>query len=500
MTTRVVKGSLWTLAGQVLPLFASLATTPIIIRLLGSEGYGVLILIGLIPTYFSFSELGMGMASTRFASEAYSRGDLIEEAKAIRTAALIALVCSTIVAIPIAVFAGPIISQFNVPDGLNQQAILALRISSATFVTAILCGVLNTAQLTRLRMDLNAAINGVSKVLSSVGTVAVLYLGGSIVGAAVWFFIIGLLNVAAHILVSGSLLKQFLDISIDRRLIKPLLRFGGGLALSAVAAVMLVNLEKLLVGRFISVESLAFYTIAFSLASTATMFSSAMIQSLVPAFSQLLGDEKREQFNDLFVRSLKLNIVWLLPALAAMAVIAKPFFTVWAGSDFGRSSTGPFHVLLVGILFSVVSVVPWASIVAVGRTDLIAKVHWIELLPYAIAAVALISAFGMIGAATVWSIRAGVDSLVFLWLSRKMAHTRTGLRRSLPAALFGLVVLTPAVVISLIYESTSLFLIAAVPICIVLYTIVVWRSFVTSDERIWIREKFSVTFSRLFAA
>ena len=38
MTTRVVKGSIWTLAGQVLPLFASLVTTPLIIRMLGSEG------------------------------------------------------------------------------------------------------------------------------------------------------------------------------------------------------------------------------------------------------------------------------------------------------------------------------------------------------------------------------------------------------------------------------------------------------------------------------
>jgi hypothetical protein len=86
MTTKVVKGSMWTLAGQVAPLLVSLVTTPFVIRMLGSEGYGVLILIGLIPTYFSFSELGMGIASTRFASEAYARGDLEGEARAIRTA------------------------------------------------------------------------------------------------------------------------------------------------------------------------------------------------------------------------------------------------------------------------------------------------------------------------------------------------------------------------------------------------------------------------------
>lgn len=489
MTTRVVKGSLWTLAGQVLPLFASLITTPLIIRMLGSEGYGVLILIALIPTYFSFAEFGMGIASTRFASEAYARGDLDEEARAIRTAALIALIFSSVVAIPIAIFAEPIIRQFSVPAELFGQAVTGLRISAATFVTSIVIGVVNTAQLTRLRMDLNAAINGVSKVVSSLGTVVVLYLGFGVVGAAVWFFVIGLLNIAAHILVSGSLLKQFLDISIDRRLVKPLLRFGSGLAFSAVAAVLLINLEKLLVGRLISVESLAFYAIAFTAANLATTASWGIVQSLVPAFSQLLAPEKRQQFNDLFVRSLKLSIIVVLPALMIMFVAAKPFFTLWAGPDFGRESPGPFYVLLVGLLFSIVSFVPYGAIVAVGRTDLIAKIHWTELLPYVVIAALLINYFGIVGAAAAWSLRVTVDAVVFLLFSRRVANTRAGLGRALPATAFGLAVLAPPVLIAAYYGSTSPALLAAVPVCAALYAIVVWRVFITSDERDLLAEK-----------
>jgi len=48
MTTKVVKGSLWTLAGQVAPLGVSLVTMPFVIRMLGAESGGVLILVGLI--------------------------------------------------------------------------------------------------------------------------------------------------------------------------------------------------------------------------------------------------------------------------------------------------------------------------------------------------------------------------------------------------------------------------------------------------------------------
>jgi O-antigen/teichoic acid export membrane protein len=488
MTTRVVKGSLWTLAGQVLPLFASLATAPIIIRMLGSQGYGVLILINLIPTYFSFSEMGMGIASTRFASEAYARGDLDEEARAIRTAGLIALVCASLVAIPIAIFAGPIIGQFNVPEELHQQAVTGLRICSGVFVTTIISGVVNTAQLTRLRMDLNAAINGISKVLSSVGTVLVLYFGGGIVGAAVWFLAIGLIGIAAHIAVSGRLLKQFLDVSIDRRLLKPLLKFGAGLAFSAVAAVLLANLEKLLVGRFISVESLAFYTVAFTLANMATMFSFAMLQSLVPAFSQLLAPEKRQQFDDLFARSLKLGIILLLPSLMVLFVIAKPFFTIWAGPDFGRESTGPFYVLLIGLLFNMLAYIPYGSIVAFGRTDLVAKTHWSELVPYSILAAVLINYFGIVGAAAAWSVRLVFDSLIFLWLSKSVVKVRIGFARIITAALLGMIVLAPSPLIA-VYNNYSPVLLVSAPVSIALYGFVVWRYFVSESERGWLIQK-----------
>jgi len=347
-------------------------------------------------------------------------------------------------------------------------------------------------------MDLNAAINGISKVLSSVGTVLVLYLGGSIVGAAIWFLAIGLINVAAHILVSGSLLRQFLDISIDRRLIKPLLKFGAGLAFSAVAAVLLVNLEKLLVGRLISVESLAFYTVAFTLASMAMMFSSAMTQSLVPAFSQLLAPEKRRQFNDLFSRSIKLVIILLLPSLMVLFVIAKPFFAFWGGPDFGRESPAPFYFLLGGVFFNIISFIPWACIIAFGRTDLIAKIHWAELIPYTILAVVLISYFGIAGAALAWSLRASIDAILLLFFLRRVARVTAGIRRTIPAALVGAVALAPPVFIVAFYGNTSVLLLFAVPVCVALYAAVVWLVLINPDERRFVSKKFQSALGHSF--
>src|SRR5574341_1397091 len=65
MTTRVVRGGLWSLGGQGMTILASVIATPFIIRLLGSESYGVLSLINIVMGYLTFSDVGMGQASTR---------------------------------------------------------------------------------------------------------------------------------------------------------------------------------------------------------------------------------------------------------------------------------------------------------------------------------------------------------------------------------------------------------------------------------------------------
>src|SRR5690242_20692380 len=110
MTTKVVKGSIWTLAGSVLPLAVTFVSTPFIIRLLGSEAYGVLLLVGLIPMYLNFADFGMSVASTKFASEAYGVGDQVKEGEVVRAAAFIAFISSLVVAIPIFIFSQPIVA------------------------------------------------------------------------------------------------------------------------------------------------------------------------------------------------------------------------------------------------------------------------------------------------------------------------------------------------------------------------------------------------------
>jgi O-antigen/teichoic acid export membrane protein len=487
MTTKVVKGSAWTLAGQIVPLGATLVTTPFVIRLLGSESYGVLILVGLIPNYFTFADFGMGMASTKFASEAYGRGEREGESAVIRTASTIAFFSSLCIALPLILLAQPIVTALNVSPNLIAQASLALRLTSVSFVAATLSNVFNTPQLSRLRMDLNAAINTAGRVLLAIGTVGVLWLGGGIVGAAALGLAIALLVLLLHILVSSRLVGQGFGIGLSQELLGPMLRFGGGLLISGIASILLVNFEKLLLSRLVSVRALAYYSVAFTFANMSTMLSWAMVQSLIPAFSQLLTPEKREQFQALYSRCIRMSIILLLPTLTVLFVIARPFFTIWAGPDFGAESTTPFYVLLVGLLFSVIATVPYAALVASGHTHIFAKVQWIEFVPYGILAIFLISKYGILGAAIAWSLRVAVDVLIMMWFARKLLEFSFKTVDYRYLFIFGLLLLLPSFFVAIYYDSYLIILALVLMASIGLYAVTIWKRFVSIEERAWIR-------------
>jgi O-antigen/teichoic acid export membrane protein len=322
MTTRVVKGSLWTLAGQVAPLAVSLITTPFVIRMLGTESYGVLILVGLIPAYLGFGDFGMNLASTKFASEAYAQGDPVREARIVRTAALIASFSSAPLGIVLFAFSTRIISLFNVPDALRGEASLALKFAAITFVVNFLNSIINTPQLARLRMDVTTLIASGFRILGLVATPIILYMGEGVVGAVLVLMVSSLLTLTAHIYFSQLLLPDLLGWTIDRGAVRPLLKFGIALACAGIAGIFLINVEKAMIAWLISIAALAYYSVALTLANMLTMFSAAMIQSLLPAFSQLQGSNRRNQLVVLYSRGIRFNLIWLIPALVTICLIA----------------------------------------------------------------------------------------------------------------------------------------------------------------------------------
>lgn len=485
MTTKVVKGSLWTLIGLVVPILVSLFATPINTRLLGAEGYGLLVLVLLIPSYFGFADLGMSIASTKFASGAFAEGATDKEARIVRTAAAIALIPSVPIAAAMIIFSSSIVNVFSVPEGLAAQGSIALKIAGITFVTNFLGLIVNTPQLTRLKMGLNISITSGIRLVGVAATPIVIYLGGGIIGAVVVGLTVSLVTLAAHILFSYRLLPALIGFSIDRPSVRPMMKFGGSLVLASIAAVLLANLEKFVLARVVSVEALAYYSIAATFAAMLTLFSGSIVQSLMPAFSQLQSEANRSALNSLYSRGVRLTLVWLIPGVLFMVLVGRPFFTYWFGPDFGRESTGPFYITLAGLFFNVLAYFPFTAIMAAGRSDMLARIYWAELIPYVFVVWFLANSFGAIGAAAAWSGRVAVDGMLLYWLARKVGvrFDRSHMSPFLAAFAFMWV---PIGCLMFFGELNIIVVLSALAFGVV-YATIVWKIGLQREEVAWLK-------------
>src|SRR5690606_1254035 len=257
---------------------------------------------------------------------------------------------------------GRLVTLFNVPEHLAWEASAALKVASVTFVLNFLNQIFNTPQLTRLRMDLNTFVNSGFRILGIAATPIVIYLGGGILGAVIVLLAAALLTLGGHVYMSGRLLPPLFDISLDRNAIRPLLKFGGPIVASGVAAVLLANLEKGILPWLTSVKELAFYSVAFNFSSMLTMFSSSMSQSLLPAFAQLFELRSTDALNSLWNRAIRINLLLLPMLLVVLYFISPYFFEVWAGHEFRVNSSRPFHFLLIGLAFHLLTYLPYTAL------------------------------------------------------------------------------------------------------------------------------------------
>lgn len=500
MTAQVIKGSFWIILGQIISLGLALLATPFIIRHLGKEQYGVLVLINLLPAYLAFADFGMGIASTKFGAEAFAQNSQTKEAEVIRTAALLGFATTTISAAVVFLFSDTIVIELlKIPEQFQYQAGLCFKFASVSVVLRALASIFNTPQLVRLRMDLVTLITVSSNLIQVISILAILFWGGTIVEVVFLMTCISLIVLIATIVVSGRLLPEIYARTIDKSSTRNLLKFGGGLLIASIAAILLVNTEKLVLTRLASVTALAYYSVAYTLAGTITLFSSAMVQSLVPAFSQLQDTKNQITLNNLYSRGIRVNLIWIVPAIVYLFIIAKPFFTIWVGEDFGRESTVLFYILLGGLMFNVIAYFPHSVITAAGRSDILAKIYWIELIPYLLLVGILTSQFGAKGAALAWSIRVITDAAVMFKLVKVISNVSYS-SKNLFYFIIGALVMAIPIIVYLYFDKANFIVIITTLLCSVLYSGLIWNSFLQKEEKIWLIERLNGYVSRCFSA
>ena len=401
---------------------------PVLVRGLGTDRFGVLALAWALIGYASLFDLGLGRALTQLVAKKIGAGEGNEIPVLVWTSLILMLLVGFIGVLVAFVLSPWLVHRvLNVPSSLQRETLdsfylLGLSIP-VVISTAGLRGLLEAHQ----RFGLINALRIPMSVFTFAGPLLVLPFSNSLFPVVAVLVGGRLIALAAHLLLCLRVAPALRHrIAWHRPAVGPLLRFGGWMTVSNVVGPLMVTFDRFVIGALVSISAVAYYATPYEMVTKFWIIPGALVGVMFPAFSTS-SIQDRNRMAQFFGRSVKYVLLVLFPMVLLVVVLAPDGLKLWLGAEYARNSTHVLQWLAVGVFINSLAQVPFALVQGVGKPDLTAKLHLIELPAYLATLWWLTRRHGIEGAAIAWTARAIVDALVLFVLAKRFLPARVPL-------------------------------------------------------------------------
>ncbi len=476
--------------GLAVPLLIGVAAIPYTIRWLGTDRFGILSLAWVVVGYFSFLDLGLGRATTKYVAEALGRDELKQIPGFFWTSVIFQLILGILGAILLwrltPVLVGHVL---KIPPAMRDETLTTFVLLACSIpvvlVSASFRGILEAGQ----RFDLVNVVKIPSSVLTYLLPVAGIAAGLRLPGIIALLVLSRGLTLAVW---AWLTLRVFPMIRtwprFDRLAIKPLLSFGGWVTVSNVVGPILVYIDRFMIGTLATIEAVGLYSAPYEFVMRLGIIPGSLVMTLFPTFSTLGGGGDQRKAEILFGRSVKYLLI-VMGSLVVILVLSGRFFIgAWLGEKFLQNSLRVFQILSIGFLANTLANVPFGYLQGIGRADVTAKLHLFELFFYVPLTWILIKSWGITGAALSWSFRSFIDMALLFWASVRLGKmplsVLLGDRVVKAALLLGALAISAGVLMRTAWWGMSLIALTAG------FYLTVWRWAFDEGERTWVKATF----------
>ncbi len=336
-----------------------LLVTPVILRLMGQNEYGLYGTVSSTMALLGLLDLGFTSSYVRFFSKykAENRPDKINSFNS-----LFFIVFSIIAALALAFgFVVAFNPQLVFENGLTATEMEKARVMMIMLTCSTSFGFLTTVfncfVSAKQKFIFLKSISIASSLIALACNVLVLWLGYGAVGLVVVSLVSGVAVKIITVYYSKRLDFKFDFKNVEKKLFKSVFMFSGLIAINMVVDQVNSGIDSVLLGRFCGTTAVAVYSVGASLNSHFTTFSTAISGVFTPHIHNLVNSykmdsiEQREALTKFFVKVGRLQ--YLLLALIASGVIffGKQFIYFWAGEGYEES----YYIALILILPSIIS-------------------------------------------------------------------------------------------------------------------------------------------------
>lgn len=408
MANQVAKNVLVNFLGRGWGALLSIAFTPIYIKFLGIEAYGLIGVFITLQTLLAILDMGLGTAANReMAVLSGCEENMPQIRNFVRTLEWIYWGMAICIAIVVGLLAYPIAHTWVTPQVLQAQeintAIILMGIVLAVqWPTGLYGGALMGLQK---QTSLNV-ISALFSTIRSVGAVIVLW---KISSSVVSFFLWNALVIVIQTLVTaGYLWKEIQHTTahkprFDRDLLHGTKKFAVEMSVVTLMAVAFTQLDKIVLSRVLTLEFFGYYYAASVAAGSLYILISPIFSAIFPKFSQLVNQQDRGKIRLLYDQASQLMAVTILPLMMILVFFSYDLLLTWTHSELtAQNGMVVLSLLAIGNALNGLMNVPYALQLATGDAKPILKINMVLIAISTPSIIFLANAWGGVGAAIAW--------------------------------------------------------------------------------------------------
>jgi O-antigen/teichoic acid export membrane protein len=387
--------------GYILPIGLNIFFTPIIIKNLGSEAYGLQSLVNVIIGFLMVADMGLDIPVTKLVSEYSVKENPIMLNKLLNTTLQVYLGIGFLGALIIFIITPFLVdSVFSIPPNMHEHAKYVFYLAALGFIGGLLNMWGQSVFNGILRYDISNSINLVTTIISIlIGTFFVIRGYGVVVYVFVRVLFTFLSGIV-YLIVSKYFLSGFkITLGINKEIwngLKNQLGYGFFLRFSGIIT---SRFDQFLIGAWIGVAAVGYYSIAILIVTSIGGLINSMIHFIFPKMSQLNSSGNIEKLEELFIAGSKFVGVLVFFIIPPFILISNQFLSIWLGKDVAKQAYMVLVLLFVAALIQTIFVSVLNNyIIGIGKLKLFTKYTLVRSVVFLLLCFLLIKKFGLLGA------------------------------------------------------------------------------------------------------
>jgi O-antigen/teichoic acid export membrane protein len=350
---RIVRNVFSNWGSYVVTVGLNFFLSPYVVRHLGNTGYGVWILTLSLTGYLGLLDLGVRGAVTRYIAKFHTEGDHRKATNVASSAMMIFSSAGLLAVLVSALMAGILIGRMNIPPQFLMAARAVLLLTGLNIAVSLVTGVYGGILIGLQRFDLTNVIEIALSILRTGTIVVALHLGYGIVTLACIQLAFTLARLAANVNLTRYLypgLRVKLS-AADRAGAKLIFSFSIFSFLLHVSASLMYASDNVVIGAYLPVAAVTFYSIGGSLVEYTRTLVSGISQTMTPLASSIEVKADQNQLQKVVLYGSRAGTMIMLPIALTFLIRGSSFIGLWMGQQYALYSGQVLWVLSLTLLF-----------------------------------------------------------------------------------------------------------------------------------------------------